>query len=330
MLDSGTHGNPLPSFGSDSGHSMAVRLMQHLIVPTFVLDAERRVTIWNHACERLTGFSAAEMIGTRNHWQAFYDQPRYCLADILTLNQTDQLRELYTAHTEPGEFGLGLRAENWCVMPKLGERRYLAVDTGPIFDDQGKLVAVVETLRGMTEQKLAEMALQNLATKDGLTGVANRRSLDEKLQLEWLCCQRANLPMTFILADVDHFKRYNDTYGHQKGDECLRAIAGAISSAVFRPADLAARYGGEEFAVIMPNTDLAGASAVADRICEAVRELAIPHSTSDVTSCVTLSIGVASAIPQQATTAAALVAAADAALYQAKHAGRNRSVLADQ
>jgi len=325
-LAPGTHS--LPAFGSDSGHSMAVRLMQHLVVPTFVLDAERRVTIWNHACERLTGISADDMIGTSNHWQAFYDQPRYCLADILTLNQTNQLSELYSAHTEPGEFGLGLRAENWCVMPRIGQRRYLAVDTGPIFDDHGKLVAVVETLRDMTEQKLAEMALHNLATKDGLTGVANRRSLDERLQTEWARCQRTASPITFMLADVDHFKRYNDTYGHQKGDDCLRAIAGAISSAVYRPADLTARYGGEEFAIIMPSTDQAGAHAVAERVCEAVRDLAIPHSGSDVSANVTLSIGVATTVPEQVKTYGQLVAAADAALYQAKHAGRNRSCIA--
>ena len=324
-LDSGTKGS---LSALDSGHSMAIRLMQHLVVPTFVLDAERRVTIWNHACERLTGFTAAEMIGTRNHWQAFYDQPRYCLADMLALNLTDQLGELYSAHTEPGEFGLGLRAENWCVMPKLGERRYLAVDTGPIFDDQGNLIAVVETLRDMTDQKQAEMALQNLATRDGLTGVANRRSLDEKLQSEWARCQRTTSPIAFMLADVDHFKRYNDTYGHQKGDECLRAVAGAINSAVFRPADIAGRYGGEEFAIIMPSTDLDGAGAVAERICEAVRELAIPHTASDVAPNVTLSIGVATMVPQKVKTADALVAAADAALYRAKHAGRNRSYLA--
>ena len=317
--------NPVGLASLDSGHSMAVRLMQHLVVPTFVLDAERRVTIWNHACERLTGISAAEMIGTSNHWQAFYDQPRYCLADILTLNQTEQLSELYTAHTEPGEFGLGLRAENWCVMPKRGERRYLAVDTGPIFDDHGQLVAVVETLRDMTEQKLAEMALHNLATKDGLTGVANRRSLDERLQTEWARCQRTASPITFMLADVDHFKRYNDTYGHQKGDDCLRAIAGAISSAVYRPADLTARYGGEEFAIIMPSTDQAGAHAVAERVCEAVRNLGIPHSASDVSSNVTLSIGVATTVPARVKSTGELVAAADAALYRAKHAGRDRS-----
>ena len=312
----------------DGGHSMAVRLMQHLVVPTFVLDTEGRVAIWNKACERLTGCPASEMIGTRNHWQAFYHHKRHCLADVVALNRPDQLETLYSAHAEPGEFGLGLRAENWCTMPRLGERLYLAVDAGPIFDDQGKLVAVVETLRDMTAQKQAEIALQNLATQDSLTGVANRRALDERLQLEWARNQRTATPVSFMLADVDHFKRYNDHYGHQQGDDCLRAVAAAIKGAVYRPADLPARYGGEEFAIIMPGTDLAGAQAVAERVCQAVREQAIPHADSNVADCVTLSIGVATAVPGPDSTIADLVTAADTALYSAKRSGRNRRCIA--
>lgn len=321
---------PGPSVAkNDIVSSLAVRLMQHLVVPTFVLDAKRRVTIWNHACERLTGIPASEMLGSSNHWRGFYSEPRPCLADVVALDRFDELASLYAAHTSPGEFGLGLRAENWCVMPIKGERRYLAVDAGPIYDDQGKLIAIVETLRDMTDQKLAEMALQNLATRDSLTGLANRRSLDEKLQLEWKCGQRAGASLAFILADVDHFKQYNDHYGHQKGDECLRAIACAIGGAVFRPADMTARYGGEEFAIVMPNTDLAGGLSVAERIGEAVRQLAIPHATSATSGLVTLSLGIAAVVPQVGGDLEALIAAADAALYRAKHSGRNRAVVAE-
>jgi diguanylate cyclase (GGDEF)-like protein/PAS domain S-box-containing protein len=318
-----------PAFGSDIGHSMAVRLMQHLVVPTFVLDAERRVTIWNHACERLTGIPAAEMLGTRDHWRGFYNERRHCLADLIALEQYDQLAELYAAHTTPGEFGFGLRAENWCVMPVKGERHYLAVDAGPIYDDQGTLIAVVETLRDVTDQKLAEMALQNLATKDSLTGLANRRSLDEKLHLEWKCGQRTGASLAFILADIDHFKHFNDHYGHPKGDECLRAVAGAIGAAVFRPADMTARYGGEEFAIVMPNTDLDGAHAVAERICRIVRDLAIPHVASATAPLVTISLGVSSVVPDSGNSLETLIAAADAALYRAKNTGRNRAVMAE-
>lgn len=314
---------------SDLIHSLAIRLMQHLVVPTFVLDAERRVTIWNHACERLTGIPAAEVIGTRNHWRGFYSEARPCLADLVVHDKYDKLSNLYTAHTCLGEYDFGLRAENWCVMPVSGEKRYLAADAGPIYDDHGKLIAVVETLRDITDQKLAEMALQSLATLDSLTGLANRRSLDEKLQREWKCGQRNGNPLACVLADVDHFKHYNDHYGHQKGDECLRQVAIAISATVFRPADLTARYGGEEFAIIMPNTDLTGATAVAERICTAVRDLSIPHAASETAPCVSLSLGVAVRIPNAKSSPEMLIEAADSALYGAKHTGRNRVVVAE-
>ena len=316
-------------FGNDIAHSMAVRLVQYLVVPTFVLDAERRVTIWNHACERLTGIPAAEVLGTSEHWRGFYSEPRQCLADLVALDHYDELAELYAAHSRPGDFGFGLSAENWCVMPIKGERRYLVVDAGPIFDDQGQLIAIVETLRDMTDQKLAEIALEDLATRDSLTGLANRRSLDKKMHLEWKCAQRTGSPLAFILADIDHFKAYNDHYGHQQGDDCLRAVAEAIGGSVFRPSDMTSRYGGEEFAIVMPGTDLPGALAVAERIRTAVCERQLPHEKSTTAAHVTLSLGVSAMVPSARNSTAMLIAAADAALYRAKHAGRNRAILAE-
>lgn len=172
----------------------------------------------------------------------------------------------------------------------------------------------------------ANRELQRLAILDGLTQIPNRRRLDEYLDQEWKRAIREQLPLAFIMCDVDFFKRYNDTYGHQAGDECLQQVAKAISRAVKRPADLVARYGGEEFAVVLPNTDIAGAVQVATEIAQAVAVLQIPHSTSSTLPYVSLSIGVAGIIPTAQIPLPVLVQAADTALYQAKMQGRNRIV----
>ena len=311
--------------GSEVAHAYAVRLMQHLVVPTFVIDPKRRVVIWNRACERLTGVSASEVLGTSGHWRAFYQKRRHCLADLVALGQQDKMGELYSEHSVPDSNSLGVAAENWCVMPKLGNQLYLAIDAGPIHDEDGNLIAVVETLRDMTDQKRAEMALKTLAAVDGLTGLANRRSFDQTLEIEWSRAQRTKKPLALLFADVDQFKLFNDQYGHQRGDECLRAVAAVIGDNALRPADVAARYGGEEFAIIMPETDLEGACKVANRLCDAVMAMRIAHGASWVT----LSVGVAVHVPGGEVGPEWLLGQADQALYAAKHLGRNRVVSAD-
>ncbi len=136
--------------------SFAITLMEHLVVPTFVLDAEQRVLIWNKACERLTDIPAAEVIGTREHWRAFYESPRPCLADLVSTSSYEQIANLYTVFENPGDPGFGVHAENWCWMPRRHQRLYLAVDAGPVFDESGRLIAVVETLRDVTEKHVAQ------------------------------------------------------------------------------------------------------------------------------------------------------------------------------
>lgn len=308
--------------------NFAVNLMEHLVVPTFVIGANGKVMIWNKACERLTGIPAAEVIGTKEHWRAFYDKPRPCLADVLASGRLEQMSTLYVNATVPPDIGHGLRAENWCVMPKAGQRLYLAVDAGPIYDEDGKLVAVVETLRDMTEHKRAQLALQQLAARDGLTGLANRRSFDTYLDTEWRRSIRQGNPISLILVDVDHFKRYNDHYGHLKGDECLRIVAATLQAGLYRPADLAARYGGEEFAIVLPATDPRGAQRVAQRLREVVHGLDIAHEQSPEYGRVTISLGAATMVPERESHSDSLIALADAALYRAKAGGRNRFEIA--
>ena len=309
--------------------AFASRLMEMLAIPTFVIDTGCRVMIWNKACERLTGMPAAEVVGTRDHWRSFYQAQRPTLADLLMQDRGAEVSQLYPLPAiHPAEDG-ALCAESWCDMPRTGTRRYLAADASPVHDDSGAMVAVVQTLRDMTEEKMAQAALERLATRDGLTGLANRRCFDDTLHAEWARALRQKQPLSLLMVDVDNFKAYNDANGHLGGDECLKRIARAVSSEM-RANDLVARYGGEEFAVILPNQALKGAAIVAERIRSRVERLTMGSveggagPTGPAAGHVTVSIGAATAIASPDTNAQQLVAIADAALYRAKHMGRNR------
>ena len=171
----------------------------------------------------------------------------------------------------------------------------------------------------------ANQELQRLAYMDGLTQVANRRHFDECLVREWRRLERARLPLSLILCDVDYFKLFNDTYGHQVGDECLRRVAHVLQISVNRPGDLVARYGGEEFSIILPNTGIEGAMNVVDKIQQRIHRLKILHEQSQVSPYVTLSFGVATMTPIYEIDPEKMVAIADQALYQAKLNGRNQA-----
>jgi diguanylate cyclase (GGDEF)-like protein/PAS domain S-box-containing protein len=186
-------------------------------------------------------------------------------------------------------------------------------------------VSNAETLTRLNAQ-LREQSelLRTQAFLDGLTGVANRRRFDEALASEWRRCRRDAAPLSLLMIDIDHFKRYNDRYGHQAGDECLKAVSGTFQERLSRAYDLVARYGGEEFACILPDCDAAGALAKAEELRVAVESLNLTHEDSSAARIVTVSIGVATRVPDGDATPENLVAAADAALYAAKNAGRNR------
>lgn len=184
-------------------------------------------------------------------------------------------------------------------------------------------------LEAMVRERTAELTVANdrlsaLAASDGLTGLANRRRLDEHLEREARRCARDGAPLSVAMIDVDYFKAYNDRYGHLAGDECLKKVAAAIAAQLRRPADLAARFGGEEFVAVLPGADAAGAAAIARAAAEAVRALAVEHRSGGPRGIVTVSCGVACAMPAVDGGGPALVAAADAALYEAKRGGRDR------
>jgi diguanylate cyclase (GGDEF)-like protein/PAS domain S-box-containing protein len=189
---------------------------------------------------------------------------------------------------------------------------------------------VVAISRDMTEQKDLQDKLATLATSDGLTGIANRRHFDERLAEEWARATRDGTPLSLLLIDVDHFKKFNDQYGHQAGDACLRSLGRILAAQIRRPADLAARYGGEEFALLLPNTDADGCLEVGERVREALRDLGMLHALNLPSKQVTVSLGGATNIPAQATADDSLVAAADRALYAAKENGRDRMVMSGQ
>lgn len=174
----------------------------------------------------------------------------------------------------------------------------------------------------------ANQELQRLAFLDSLTQLANRRRFDAYLSQEWKRMARDKTPLTLIMCDIDFFKAYNDTYGHQAGDHCLQQVARAISLAAKRPADLVARYGGEEFVVVLPNTKSEGALQVAKEIRANIRALEIIHPNSQASQYLTLSFGVACTIPSHESSPEILIAAADRALYQAKSESHDRVVLA--
>lgn len=166
-------------------------------------------------------------------------------------------------------------------------------------------------------------ALRALAYMDGLTGVANRRYFDDQFDVEWRACKRNQQPVAVALMDIDHFKTYNDRYGHLQGDDCLKTVARALRDGMNRPRDLIARYGGEEFVCLLPETTLEGALEKAESLRAAVEALAIPHAHSSAAGVVTISIGVAACVPDQQEPGE-LLEAADKQLYTAKEQGRNQ------
>ncbi len=168
--------------------------------------------------------------------------------------------------------------------------------------------------------------LEELANLDGLTNISNRRCFENGLDIEWSRAKRRQSPLSLAMIDVDHFKQYNDNYGHGGGDVVLRSVAKTLKSALKRPSDIVARYGGEEFVIILPDTDQAGAIELMKKLQQAIVSLAIPHAYSETSDVVTVSVGVATTTPDDGTKANSLLLRADEALYHAKQHGRNKVI----
>jgi two-component system chemotaxis family response regulator WspR len=184
-----------------------------------------------------------------------------------------------------------------------------------------------ELLERTAQLEVANTVLEEMATIDSITGLANRRRFDVFIQQEWQRSRRTHQPLSLLMIDIDHFKAFNDRYGHQRGDECIQEVASVLRAAGHRPADLACRYGGEEFTLVLAETDAAGALAVAESIRRAVEGLQIVNEGAPL-GIITVSIGVGTRSGEEYSRAAELIAACDRALYEAKHGGRNRTATA--
>ncbi|MBF0099733.1 MAG: diguanylate cyclase [Desulfobacterales bacterium] len=216
-------------------------------------------------------------------------------------------------------------------LPCQGKIRHYSLTATPFLGLLNEIIGVVEIYRDITLRKKAELKLKEankrlkeLVHIDGLTELANRRYFDFCLEKEWKRSCREHKPISLIMCDIDFFKRFNDTYGHQAGDDCLKLVANTLRIHARRPGDVAARYGGEEFGFILPNTDVKGALYVAESIRKHVEELGIAHIRSDIGQHVTISLGVSGIVPCNQFTPEALIEYADKALYSAKTNGRNR------
>lgn len=217
------------------------------------------------------------------------------------------------------------------VRRKNGVYDWVEANIRPVRDPAtGIAIGILDIVRDISERKQAERelkeayaSLEALAITDPLTHLANRRRFDQIMTTEWRRCMRERLPLSLLFLDADWFKSFNDTYGHPRGDSCLKQIAEAALDVVARPGDLVARIGGEEFAIILPNTPAYGAAQVANQICDAIRRRRLPHNTNP-TGYVTISVGCATTVPSFGQHSSLLMQRADQALYAAKHAGRNQ------
>ncbi len=297
-------------------------------VATFVIDWHHIVTHWNRACEALTGMPARDVLGTQQQWRAFYDAPRPVMADIvLDGAHENAVSTYYHGKYRPSSvIKGGFEAEDF--FPAFGESgRWVFFTAAPLRNAAGQVVGAVETLQDVSRRKRAEIALRKseeryrlISQLDALTQLFNSRHLHEQLGREIERAQRYARPLSLMMIDADHFKRVNDTYGHLKGDSVLQTLAHTLRECL-RASDTAFRYGGEEFVALMPETVLATALVVAERLRQQFAALALDMGGSQPLHC-TISIGVAELTAED--TAHTLLQRADQAAYKAKAKGRNR------
>ncbi len=299
-------------------------------IPTFVIDREHRVTHWNRACETVTALAAADVVGTRDQWRAFYISERPVMADLILNSALESnIDQFYHGKFHPSQLIAGaFEAEDF--FQHLGENgRWLFFTAAPLFDADENLIGVIETLQDITEKKLVEQALRESEEKyrtmsitDALTSLFNSRHFYDQIGIETTRARRYGRTLSLLLFDLDNFKKINDTYGHLEGDQVLAAVAGVIKNNL-RSMDTAYRYGGEEFTLLLPETGIAPAVNLADRLRQSIADTPMTTSSGAVIA-VTVSIGVAEYVAGEIVEN--FVRRADDGVYEAKRRGKNRVV----
>ncbi len=307
-----------------------VAIVAGLTIPTFVIDAAHIVTHWNDACQKITGIPSCEVIGTRGQWRAFYSSKRPVMADLIVNGSIENVVAQHYGgkYNRSAMISDAFEAEDF--FPHFGESgKWLFFTAAPLKDSAGRIIGAIETLQDVTDRKQAEEALRDsecrhreMSITDALTGLYNSRHFFSRASEEVERSNRYGSQLSLILLDVDNFKRYNDTYGHLEGDHVLAALAELIRREI-RGADSAYRYGGEEFIVIFPETELAEALLVAERLRHAF-ETTIFSPQPGEEARTSISIGGGCYRPGEGLTT--FVKRVDEAMYRAKKCGRNRVV----
>ena len=282
------------------------------------VNLDGKITMVNSEYAWMLGFESSDAVLNQVKdfkTQVFFDQEK-AKEFMFNIFEADQIVS----------FRCRLKRKNNSYLWALCYAKTTRNEFGRIDGFNGFSIDISATVR--TEQALekANERLKILSGIDGLTQIPNRRKFDEYLAAEWGRHIREKNHLSVIMCDIDFFKSYNDTYGHQAGDECLQQVARAIQDSSCRSSDLVARYGGEEFVLILPNTDLKGAKVLAERVRTSLKKLKIDHESSTIDQYVTLSLGIAAIIPGQDTSAKDLVALADKALYEAKEGAETKAL----
>jgi diguanylate cyclase (GGDEF)-like protein/PAS domain S-box-containing protein len=284
-----------------------------------VIDSERRIVLWNSWMVKHSGLSYEQVLG-RDFFEICPDLRGGRVDAAIQHALYNNFPSLLSQTLNKAPFALFVREER---IQQAVEVTPIAVDDAP----RHCLIQISDVSIAVTREKLLReqaMVLRSQTFADGLTGIANRRHFDVAMEKEHRRAKRGGTPLSLLMIDIDHFKAYNDHYGHQKGDQCLIQVAAALAEMLKRPCDLMARYGGEEFAMILPETDVEQAMLMAEAIRARAQELAIPHErNTDASQLVTVSIGIATQRSDAPVEIDALIGAADRALYQAKRNGRN-------